>query len=168
MLALLFASVLIADATVSPAPAPTPPADAAVIVNSGSTNLSGYKIVVRQNGLATVITDGGASRDQQLKPATSAALFMDLAAATPLKNLETEPCMKSASFGSSTYIQYKGQRTPDVSCPMDGVGAKLGADVERITGELHVLPSSRVLRHTMSSPESPSTPSGTPPKSSPT
>jgi hypothetical protein len=151
MLALV--SFLIASAAVTPQPSASPvPPDAAVIVNSGSTNIQGYRIVVRPSGAATVVLDGVANRDQQLASATAAAFFKDLAAAMPLGNLVVEGCMKSASFGSRTTIEYKGQRSPDVSCPMTGAGADLGRDVERITNELHVLPSSRYPRRTMSPP----------------
>ncbi len=147
MLALL--SVLIANAMASPQPSPAAvPPNAAVIVNSGSTNISGYRIVVAPDGRATVVTPSG-SRVQQLATSTAAAFFKHLAAAMPLSKLSGEPCMKSASFGSTTTIQYKGERSPDLSCPMEGPGAALGADVQHITGELHVLPSARTFRHTL-------------------
>ena len=162
MLALV--SFLVASAVATPQPSASPvPPDAAVIVNSGSTNILGYRIVVRPNGAATVVLDGVPNRDQKLEAATAAAFFKDLAAAMPLGDLVAEGCMKSASFGSRTTIEYKGQRSPDVSCPMTGVGADLGRDVERITNELHVLPSSRYLRKTMSPPGSgPASPSPEP------
>jgi hypothetical protein len=147
-------TLLVASAAVTPQPSATPfPADAAVIVNSGSTNIAGYKIVVRPGGAATVVIDGAPDRDQQLSAATSGAFFKDLAAATPLSGLAAQPCMKSASFGSRTTIEYKGERSPDISCPMTGIGQSLGADVERITSELHVLPSSRFLRRTLTAPD---------------
>ncbi len=127
MLALV--SFLVASAVATPQPSASPvPPDAAVIVNSGSTNILGYRIVVRPNGAATVVLDGVPNRDQKLEAATAAAFFKDLAAAMPLGDLVAEGCMKSASFGSRTTIEYKGQRSPNVSCPMTGVGADLGRE----------------------------------------
>jgi hypothetical protein len=163
MLALV--SLLIASATASPQPsAAAVPPNAAVIVNSGSTNISGYRIVVQPDGRATVTTQGS-NRTQQLAKSTVAPFFKHLSAAMPLGKLESEPCMKSASFGSTTTVQYKGERSPDLSCPMEGLGAALGADVQRVTSELHVLPASRILRHTMApqpGPAAPASPSAEP------
>ncbi len=44
-------------------------------------------------------------------------LFADLRAAGPLDELPTHPCMKSASFGTTMVIVYRGKTSPDISCP---------------------------------------------------
>jgi hypothetical protein len=147
-----------ASATMSPQPSPSPspvPANAAVIVNSGSTNARGYRIVVTPDKHAVVTIDGLPPRAQTLDAATSTALFKALAAGAPLDALESEPCMKSASFGSTTTVTYDGKRSPDLSCPMEGAGAKVGAAVQKVTEALHVLAPGRTLRRTMSQPQQP-------------
>ena len=41
--------------------------------------------------------------------------------------------MKSASFGSSTYVTWQGWRSPDLTCPpSDATGKSLVNDVEEI------------------------------------
>jgi hypothetical protein len=165
MLALL--SLVVASAvTEQPSPSGVP-SDAAIIVNTGSTNTRGYRIIVRPNGQATVQVEGEPPRHETVEAATSTALFKDLAAAAPLDKLPSEPCMKSASFGSTTYVQFNGKRSPDLSCPMEGIGNKLADDVRHITEDLHVLPAGRVLRRTLSpQPEVPG-PLTPPPKPTP-
>jgi hypothetical protein len=131
------------------APAPSQsavPKDAAVIVNSGSTNTRPYRIVVRPNRSAVVMTTGQAERKATLSAKTSDAFFKDLAAAMPLSKIAHQPCMKSASFGSSTYVEYKGERSPDISCGAEGAGAKLAEDVRRIADELKVVTFGRFVR----------------------
>jgi hypothetical protein len=44
-------------------------------------------------------------------------LMADLKAAGPLNKLPVPHCMKSVSFGTSLFIEYKGARSPDLSCP---------------------------------------------------
>jgi hypothetical protein len=43
--------------------------------------------------------------------------MQDLEAAGPMNELPAVHCIKSVSFGSSTYIEFQGQRSPDLSCP---------------------------------------------------
>lgn len=112
--------------------------DSAVINNSGSTNTLGYRIEVKSDGSATVamIHGPGAAPSSQ-KAFTVAAsqtkqFFTDLAAARAAKSV-TEPCMKSASFGSSTYVTWQGWRSADLTCPpSDAAGKALIHDVEQI------------------------------------
>jgi hypothetical protein len=92
------------------------PSGSAVIVNSGSTNAPGYRIVVRPDGAATVL-EGATIKHLQAPPLTVKALFHDLRAAEPLRAMRTAGCMKSASFGTTTHIEWRGQSTPDLSCP---------------------------------------------------
>ncbi|HEX4013853.1 MAG TPA: hypothetical protein VHX17_08200 [Candidatus Cybelea sp.] len=112
--------------------------DSAVINNSGSTNTLGYRIEVRTDGSATVamVHGPGASPSPQKAFSVSAAtvkqFFSDLAAAREAKSV-TEPCMKSASFGSSTYVTWQGWRSADLTCPpSDAQGKALVGDVEQI------------------------------------
>jgi len=98
----------------------------AVIVNSGSTNTEGFRIVVEQSGKA-VYTQTPRKSDTQVKSrsldlpqALVKRLYSDLDAGKPLAELPGGHCMKSASFGSSLTIEFAGEKTPDLSCPDHG------------------------------------------------
>jgi len=101
-------------------------AGGAVIVNSGSTNTEGFRIVVEQSGKA-VYTQTPRKSDTQVKSrsldlpqALVKRLYSDLDAGKPLAELPGGHCMKSASFGSSLTIEFAGEKTPDLSCPGSG------------------------------------------------
>ncbi len=113
------------------------PRDSAIIVNSGSTNSYGYSIVVWSDGNATATLQvrgaaPGTSKAFTIPAATAARFFSDLAAARK-GNATTGPCMKSASFGTSTHITWQGWVSPDLSCPPGGaLGQALVADIDAI------------------------------------
>lgn len=113
--------------------------DSATIVNSGSTNFTGYTIDVRSDGSASAaVQNRGVDAPSTPKPFTIDAamakqFFADLAAARADKAV-AEPCMKSASFGSTTRVTWHGWTSPDLSCPPgNGVAAALVHDVETIS-----------------------------------
>jgi hypothetical protein len=111
--------------------------DSAKIVDSGSTNTSGYTIVVQSDGSATVTvqqsaTQSTAPKSFTLPQATATRFFTDLAAAKT-GNAVTVPCMKSASFGTTLRITWQGWTSPDLSCPpKDSLGTALISDVQAI------------------------------------
>jgi hypothetical protein len=113
------------------------PADTAVIVNSGSTNSYGFTIQVWSNGKGSLALKGrggaaGTAKPFSLSAATTARFFADLAAARKA-NAATAPCVKSASFGTSTHVTWQGWQSPDLSCPPNGsVGEALVRDVDAI------------------------------------
>jgi len=124
-LALLLALVL------SPSPVPSPTVNA-VIVNSGSTNLAGYRIEVAPDGHAQV-TQGTATREVTIPAQLATRLYTDLAAAGPLDALPTQPCMKSVSFGSRTTLAYKTKTSADLQCgQLSPAGRALAADAAAI------------------------------------
>ena len=109
----------------------------AVIVNSGSTNTPGYKIVVERDGTAVYTpTPRGSSQSgsqqqvelmkRKLPPAVVQHLYSDLDAARPFSDLPRPRCVKSVSFGTRLTIEFKGDETPDLNCPT-GQNAKLEA-----------------------------------------
>ena len=109
------------------------PVETAVIVNTGSTNTKGYQI--------TVSSTGGARMDGKalgLPIAMNKQLFHDLAAAMPLSGLPARHGMRSASFGTRTFVTYKGQQSPDLTFGGDARASALKADIEAITQELGV------------------------------
>jgi hypothetical protein len=114
------------------------PRENAVIVNSGSTNSYGYTIAVGPDGSATATLQerggapAGAPKAFALSAATTARFFADLAAARK-GNAADVPCMKSASFGSTTHVTWQGWVSPDLSCPPSGqLERALAADVDAI------------------------------------
>ena len=98
----------------------------AVIVNSGSTNVAGYTLRVRDDGWTT-LEQAGATQHKRVDKALAARFFADLRAAGPLGALPRAMCMKSTSFGSVTTVAYRGARSPDLSCP----GSSSAADRAR-------------------------------------
>ena len=118
------------------------PADtrAAVIVNSGSTNTAGFKIVIQNDGAAEY-TPAPRARPQpegqhavapmkrKLPPALVHRLFSDLEAARPFSDLPRPTCVKSVSFGTRLTIQFHGDETPDLNCDA-GQSTKLAALIE--------------------------------------
>jgi hypothetical protein len=87
-----------------------------LIVNSGSTNYQGFSLILAEDGEAKL--KQGNSTFQRYVPQTfTSRLFADLRAAGALDALPQNRCMKSASFGTTTRISYRGKTSPDVSCP---------------------------------------------------
>ncbi len=127
MLHALVLTVAFAIPTYGPMPMPsgTPPvpaarvptaADEALIVNSGSTNSAGYRLRVYADG-TTALQQGDAAVRKHVSLALVKRFFADLRAAGPLDALPRAACMKSASFGTSTYAGYRGKLSPDLTCP---------------------------------------------------
>lgn len=123
-------------------PPKTAPVETALIENSGSTNTLGYQLQVSSDGsvaklfktafrVTTVMT-------KPIAPLDAGKLFRDLNAAMPLTSLPVRHGMRSASFGTQTYITYKGQKSPDLTFASDPRTAALKADIDAITKALHV------------------------------
>ena len=113
---------------------------AAVIVNSGSTNTAGFRIVVEKSGKATyTATRRGSSKPQTNKLSKSLAkrFFADLQAARPLTQLPSQGCMKSASFGTAMTIELDGDTTPDLNCGDHG-NSRMKALIQDVS-EIHKL-----------------------------
>ena len=91
-------------------------ADEALIVNSGSTNRAGYRLRVYADG-TTALQQADAAVRKHVSLALVERFFADLDAAGALDKLRRASCMKSASFGSATYVAYRGKMSPDLTCP---------------------------------------------------
>lgn len=111
--------------------------DSAIIFDSGSTNMLGYKIEVFSDGSASLTTQSAtstpsSSKSLHLPLETVKQFFADLAAARKA-NATTVPCMKSASFGTTIRVTWQGWTSPDLTCPAkDSLGAALVKDVDAI------------------------------------
>jgi len=120
------------------------PGDAA-IRNSGSTNTAGYTIVVHPDHSADVYSNGG-TQHAIVGAAQAAWLFAKLDQAMPLESLGMARCMKSASFGSTLTIAYRGQMTPDLSCAGDDAARELARTAEIIVNQVGVPPETSRFR----------------------
>jgi len=120
------------------------PVQTAEIDNTGSTNTLGYAIHVTSSGVAVYCIGAALSPNTHLNsikvmPAAQAKkLFDDLDAAMPLTSLPVRHGMRSASFGTQTFITYKGQKSPDLTFASDPRTVALKADIDQITKALHV------------------------------
>ena len=106
--------------------------ETATIENTGSTNTKGYQIIVHSTGASV---DGKA---MSLPTVMTQQLFHDLAAAMPLSDMLVRHGMRSASFGTRTFITYKGQQSPDLTFGGDARANALKTDIEAIAGALHI------------------------------
>jgi hypothetical protein len=121
----------------SPAPAylrvPTASGEA-LIVDSGSTNRAGYRLRVYADG-TTALQQGDVPIRKRIPAELVKRFFADLQAAGPLDRLPVAHCMKSASFGSTTQIGYRGALSPDVSCASGSTATRaLAVDATAIAG----------------------------------
>lgn len=111
--------------------------DGATIVNSGSTNTPGYTIAVRSDGSATLAVRGRLGMPANPPKSfsvssTVAQQFMDDLKAARDGHAAGQPCMKSASFGTTTRVTWHGWTSPDLQCPPGGLLAPLARDVAQI------------------------------------
>jgi hypothetical protein len=69
-------------------------------------------------------------------------LFRDLKAFSPLSPFPATHCVKSVSFGTSLYVEYNGERSPDLNCPAPPGSklAQLQKDVNEIMQAVHWKP----------------------------
>jgi hypothetical protein len=105
------------------------------IENTGSTNTMGYAIAISSNYSART---NGHPVMSRMPHGIVDKFFTDLTAAMPLTSLPVRHGMRSASFGTQTYITYKGQKSPDLTFASDPRTVALKADIDNITKALHV------------------------------
>ena len=105
--------------------------DGATIENSGSTNTAPYSLKVWSNGNAAFVTRAGVARAFSVPISVTARFFRDVQAARSNPGTAGH-CMKSASFGTSTYVLWHGWRSFDLSCLPRGAQFALAADVRAI------------------------------------
>lgn len=111
-------------------------AQSIAIVNSGSTNTAGYRIVVEKLGQAeytshprpVAIARGETPQiiRKAIPKSLAERLYADVHAAGPLSALPARHCVKSVSFGTRLTIESGGEESPDLSCG-DGGNPKLEA-----------------------------------------
>ena len=112
--------------------------DGGTIVNSGSTNSAAFQLDVRSDGSTTFTVQGRAPETRAIPPKSAALFLGNLRSALPLTPTKAEGCMKSASFGSSTFVIYHGHRSGDISCGQTLRDRTLMSDVNRIALEAKI------------------------------
>jgi hypothetical protein len=130
-----FAAAALCSGLSFASPADKKATDPAVIVNSGSTNVPGYRIAVDRSGkVRGAYSNGNELKQKHRVPASLVKQFYaDLDAAQPLASQPHGICAKSASFGSTLTIEFHNQKTPDLSCPGDNAKLQsLGRDAQKI------------------------------------
>ena len=123
------AFIFVLAATLMQASAPQ-----ALVIDSGSTNRPGITITVEESGNATAQPRNGEAKTLTLDPQLCQALMKDIKAAGTLSALPEHHCPKSVSFGSSLFVEFNGDRSPDLSCnnPPDERAAALQKDANGI------------------------------------
>jgi hypothetical protein len=115
----------------------TPMRDGAVIRNSGSTNFAGYIIKVWSDASASAAPANRAGQPtgppayRRIPKSVTQKFFHDLREARAHRVI-SQPCMKSASFGTVTVVTWHGWTSPDLQCPGGGSVTSLANEVRRI------------------------------------
>jgi len=89
----------------------------ATIIDSGSTNSPGLRVTVDSQGHATLVEKSGETHHVNLSQPMCSDFLHDVTGAVPLSKIPAHHCFKSVSFGSSLFVEYQGERSPDLSCP---------------------------------------------------
>jgi hypothetical protein len=98
--------------------------DFATIRNSGSTNTAGFTITIWSDAGGSASVQGATPMPFAVPDDLRARFFADLHTASNDVAAATH-CMKSASFGTSTFVQWHEWSSPDLQCPP--FSASLGA-----------------------------------------
>ncbi len=87
------------------------------VEDTGSTNSPGLRVMFDRDGHATVEPRGAETQHITLPEPLCKRLLQDVEAAGPVNELPAVHCIKSVSFGSRTFVEFNGNRSPDLSCP---------------------------------------------------
>lgn len=136
-----------AQAKTPRSPRAIPSVDSAVIINSGSQGLPGYRISVARNGrLASVIlmrsgrTSSG--RKGQISPTVARRFFSDLAQAGPVDALPAQSRSETATPDIAprvrVIVQYHGRQSPNLRRAGSSAGETLYQDVKQVIQALRL------------------------------
>jgi hypothetical protein len=104
------------------------------IINSGSTNTAGYRIELQRNGIVkwtvshrrpalspTPSTPNSSIGEMSIRLSTALtnSVFQAVQQASPLNQFPQIHCGKSVSFGTTLYVTFNGQQSPDLTCPTE-------------------------------------------------
>lgn len=122
------------------------------IVNSGSTNTAGYVIELQRNGLvhwtvgprhqpifSTTPSSSTTPNNIQLSSSRTNNIFQAVEQASPFNQYASVFCIKSVSFGTTLHLNYNGQESPDLSCPLkDQRLVILSKYIHDLIADLHI------------------------------
>lgn len=97
----------------------------ATIEDTGSTNRPGLRVTLDDSGRATVEPRTGETQHVKLPHDLCLQFMRDLKAVGPLADLPARHCVKSVSFGSRLFVEFNGDRSPDLSCPVQQESAEI-------------------------------------------
>jgi hypothetical protein len=106
----------------------------ASVIDSGSTNRPGVTVTLDEIGNATVSPQDAQPQTIKLDAQLGQQLMRDIKAAGTLSAIPRKHCVKSISFGSSLYVEFNGDRSPDLNCgvPEDSRAAALQKDAKDV------------------------------------
>jgi len=92
------------------------------VEDTGSTNSPGLRVIFDPEGHASVEATQREPRQGETQhvnlPGPLCKRFLhDVEAAGHMNELPAVHCIKSVSFGSRTFVEFNGNRSPDLSCP---------------------------------------------------
>jgi hypothetical protein len=113
------------------------PTNVAVILKTPSTNNDCKRFLVAPSGKVSFVI-GDKTGQGMIKAPLINKFFRDVKAAEPLSKLPIKlHCVKSASFGTSTFVSLDREKSPDLSCPGNAKAKQLFEDSTAILGEFH-------------------------------
>jgi hypothetical protein len=112
------------------------PSNIAIILKTASTNADCKRVLVDPSGHIS-FTIGNKIGQATLEHSLVMKFFKDIKIAEPLSKLSVERCLKSASFGTSTFVSLGSEKSPDLSCPGDANAKQLFADANAIIEALN-------------------------------
>lgn len=126
-----------------PAPAPGPKPSGGmvmqtviVIMNSGSANLIGYRILIGANGDTSFVSGDGPGH-ASLPADLYARLQADIAAAGPPSQLPSAAdCLQPGTIATSTTVAIGGEMSPNLDCSVGEAAEKLKADANAVVAFL--------------------------------
>jgi hypothetical protein len=113
------------------------PRNVAVILKTASTNTACERFLVAPSGQVSFAIGNRTGQGTLQAPLTK-KFFEAIKAAEPLSKLPIQlNCMKSASFGTSTFVSLDREKSPDLSCPGNAKAKQLFEDSTAILGKFH-------------------------------
>jgi hypothetical protein len=105
-----------------------------LVIDSGSTNRPGATLTLDESGNVTVEQRNNEAQSTKISAELCQQLMRDVKAAGMLSELPAQHCPKSVSFGSKLYVEFNGDRSPDISCTpqSDARAAALQKDANEI------------------------------------
>jgi hypothetical protein len=113
------------------------PRNVAVILRTASTDTACKRFLVAPSGQVS-FTIGNRTGKATLTPPLTQKFFEAIRAAEPLSKLPIQlNCVKSVSFGTSTFVSLDSEKSPDLSCPGNAKAQQLFDDSNAILNAVH-------------------------------